>query len=205
MFSSPRRRVPHRVLPLLLVSVGLASAGQGSGSRADADRFEAKVAAIERFGERPTKAGQRTPVTEAELNAYFANQGRQDIPAGVVEPQVWMLGGGQLSGRAVVDLDAVRAQHQSTGWFDPMSYLSGRLPVTATGTLRTREGQAWLDLETIRISGLPIPKRLLQELVSYYSRTPEMPEGLNLDDPFPLPARIREIDVQRPHEAVIVQ
>jgi hypothetical protein len=83
--------------------------------------------------------------------------------------------------------------------------LSGRLPVTATGVLRTRDGQAWLDLQTIRISGLPVPKRLLQELVTYYSRTPEMPEGLNLDDPFPLPARIREIDVQRPHEAVIVQ
>jgi hypothetical protein len=36
---------------------------------------------------------------------------------------------------------------------------------------------------------------VLQELVTYYSRTPENPEGINMDAPFELPARIREIRV----------
>jgi len=51
---------------------------------------------------------------------------------------------------------------------------------------------------------VPVPKFLLQQIVSYYSRSPEFPNGINIDDPFALPARIREIQVQR-GQAIIVQ
>ena len=47
---------------------------------------------------------------------------------------------GRVSGRAVVDLDAVRKQKQR-GWLDPMGYLTGRLPVTAAGVLTTKDGK----------------------------------------------------------------
>jgi hypothetical protein len=45
---------------------------------------------------------------------------------------------------------------------------------------------------------------LLQEIVSYYSRTVENPGGFGLDQPFPLPAGIREIQVE-PGRAIVVQ
>jgi hypothetical protein len=93
-----------------------------------------------------------------------------------------------------VDLDAVRKQKQR-GWLDPMSYLSGRLPVTASGRLSTKDGKGQFQLESADISGVTVPKTVLQELVTYYSRTPENPEGINMDSPFELPARIREIRV----------
>ena len=51
---------------------------------------------------------------------------------------------------------------------------------------------------------VPIPKVLLQEIVSYYSRTAENPSGIGLDAPFALPARIREIQVE-PGRAVVIQ
>jgi hypothetical protein len=51
---------------------------------------------------------------------------------------------------------------------------------------------------------VPVPKLLLQEIVSYYSRTRDKPAGIGLDDPFALPARIREIQVER-GQAIIVQ
>ena len=35
---------------------------------------------------------------------------------------------------------------------------------------------------------MTIPKTVLQELLSYYSRTTENPDGINMDDPFELPA-----------------
>ena len=54
------------------------------------------------------------------------------------------------------------------------------------------------------VSGVPIPKLLLQEIVSYYSKTRENPAGINLDDPFALPAGIREIQVER-GQAIVVQ
>src|SRR5439155_19139739 len=33
------------------------------------------------------------------------------------------------------------------------------------------------------VGGVPVPKLLLQEIVSYYSRTAQNPAGINLDDP----------------------
>jgi hypothetical protein len=59
-------------------------------------------------------------------------------------------------------------------------------------------------LESAEISGVTIPKSLLQELLSYYSRTPETPVGINMDEPFALPAAIREIRIGQ-GSAVVVQ
>jgi len=85
-----------------------------------------------------------------------------------------------------------------------MNYLFGRLPVTAVGTLTTSNGVGRFALESATVGSVPMPKMLLQEIVSYYSRTPEKPAGISLDDPFELPARIREIQVDR-GQAIIVQ
>ena len=46
-----------------------------------------------------------------------------------------MLGQGRASGQAVVDLDRVRQGMGATSVLNPLSYLRGRLPVVATGTL----------------------------------------------------------------------
>ena len=91
------------------------------------------------------------------------------------------VGEGRVTGRAIVDLDAVRNQKKRS-WTDPLGYLSGMLPLTASGVLTTQNGVGRFQLETAEISGVPIPKPLLQELVGYYSRTPENPAGINMDD-----------------------
>ena len=173
-------------------------------NRRDSETLKQKVAVINAHAERPTRQGRRTTVTESEVNAYLAYDAGTQIPAGVVEPSVTILGAGRLSGRAVVDLDAVRKSKNATSFWDPMSYLTGRLPVTATGTLKTSNGTAQFVLETAAIGGVPIPKLVLQEIVSYYSRTSSNPAGIGLDDRFALPARIREIQVER-GQAIIIQ
>lgn len=173
-------------------------------SREDATTLKQKVATITAHAERPTRAGRRTTVTESEVNSYLAFDAREQLPTGVVEPSISILGAGRVSARAVVDLDAVRREKNPTSLLDPMNYLMGKVPVTATGVLRTANGVGRIELESAAISRLPIPKFLLQEIVSYYSRTPANPSGINLDDPFALPARIREIQVERGH-AIIVQ
>jgi hypothetical protein len=80
----------------------------------------------------------------------------------------------------------------------------GRLAVTAVGTLKTADGVGRFELESSSVGSIPVPKILLQEIVSYYSRSPEKPSGISLDDPFALPAHIREIQVDR-GQAIIVQ
>jgi hypothetical protein len=173
-------------------------------SRKDAAALKQKVASINAHAERPTKAGQRIMVTENEVNSYLAYDAQSQLPTGVVDPSVTILGPGRLSGRAVVDLDAVRKAKNPTSLLDPMNYLMGRVPVTATGVLKTGNGVGQFALESASVGGVPIPKLILQEIVSYYSRTADNPSGVSLDDPFALPARIREIQVER-GQAIIVQ
>ena len=191
------------VLVCVLVG-GVAVRADVRASKRDAALLKQKVATITAHAEKPTRAARRTIVTENEVNSYLVYEAREQIPAGVVEPSITIVGPGRLSGRAVVDLDAVRKQKAPTSLLDPMNYLMGRLAVTAVGTLKTAGGIGHFELESASVSSIPIPKILLQEIVSYYSRTPEKPAGIGLDDPFALPARIREIQVER-GQAIIVQ
>jgi hypothetical protein len=78
------------------------------------------------------------------------------------------------------------------------------VPLTARGVLHTRGGKGQFQLASAEIHGVPVPKPIVQELVSFFSRTPEKPNGFNLDAPFNLPAKIREIIVN-PGEAFLVQ
>jgi hypothetical protein len=186
-------------------------------TKADSDAFVRKMLMIERLGATPARpatvrpgarsgaapAARMTPITERELNAYFRYDMRDQLPAGVNEPTVTILGDGRVSATAIVDLDAVRSG-QDSGWLSPMRLLSGRLPVTASGVLETQHGTARFTLDSADVSGVPVPKGLLQQVVSYYSRTTENPQGVNLDDAFELPAGIQEIRVQ-PGQAIVVQ
>jgi hypothetical protein len=175
-------------------------------SKADGDRFQTKLTRIVTTGNTP-RAAQRAPlstvVSDAEVNSYLRYHAQEQIPVGIVEPLLNAHGNGIVTGRAVVDLDAVRKQRQR-GWLDPMGYLTGRLPLTARGRLTTEIGVGRFELESAEISGVTVPKTLVQELLSFYSRTPEDPDGINMDDPFELPAQIREIRVA-PGTATIVQ
>lgn len=204
-FMPGRRVVTSSVLACLIgvASVGTLGADVRTSKR-DAALLKQKVAAIAAHGEKPAKAARRTTLTESEVNSYLVYEAREQIPAGVVEPSIAAVGSGRLSGRAIVDLDAVRKRKAPTSLLDPMNYLMGRLAVTAVGTLKTANGVGRFELESSSVGSIPVPKILLQEIVSYYSRTPEKPGGIGLDDPFPLPSRIREIQVER-GQAIIVQ
>jgi hypothetical protein len=175
-------------------------------TKQDADQFSAKLNRIVEFGkvkQLKAAAPRTTLITDTELNAYFRHHAKDEIPVGIVEPTINALGGGRVGGRAIVDLDAVRKQKER-GWMDPMGYLSGRLPLTATGTLTTKDGVGQFALESAELSGVTVPKTLIQELLSYYSKSPENPAGINMDAPFELPAKIREIRVGKA-EATIIQ
>jgi hypothetical protein len=175
-------------------------------ARRDADAFKVKVAEITRRGGAAPAAAQRgsTTVTESEVNGYLALELVDDLPSGVVSPAVLMLGQGRASGQAVVDLDKVRQGMGATGVLNPLSYLRGRLPVVATGTVTSRDGVARLQFESATVSGVRVPKIVLQQIVSYYSRSEMFPSGISLDEPFTLPAGIREIQVER-GRAIVVQ
>ena len=192
------------VATLLCALAVTAIAVAGGPSKRDAELLKKKVATIQRVAEKPAKKPVRTMVTEEEVNSYLVYEAGPSLPTGVIEPAVSILGTGRLSGRAVVDLDAVRKARKSTSMFDPMSYLMGKLPITAEGTFTSEQGVGHFQLESAAVGSVPVPKSVLQEIISFYSRTPENPAGFSLDDPFALPAHIQEIQVLR-GQAIIVQ
>ncbi|HXW08721.1 MAG TPA: hypothetical protein VD833_26055 [Vicinamibacterales bacterium] len=200
-----------RSAAVFAVVLGLTTAvagGRQRFTREDADRFQSKLTRIVEFGNaaRARSAAaprQTTPLTDTEVNAFLRHHAKSQIPVGIVEPTLSALGEGRVGGRALVDLDAVRTQKQR-GWMDPLAYLTGRLPVTARGRLHTEDGVGRFELESAEISGISVPKSVLQELLAHYSRSPENPSGISMDDPFELPSRIREIKVGK-GEAVVVQ
>lgn len=187
-----------------LALAAVAAGGDTPPTRREAELLRQKIDTIAAHGERQGGPVRRTTVTEREVNAYLVFEAKEQLPVGVVNPSVTILGTGRLSGQAVVDLDAVRKAKGPTSLLDPMNYLWGKLPVSAVGVLKTSKGVGHFELESTHINGVPIPKLLLQEIVSYYSRTPDKPAGISLDDPFALPARIREIQVLR-GQAIILQ
>jgi hypothetical protein len=174
-------------------------------SKQQADLFSRKLAQIVVQGDAAQRPGtRRTPVTETELNSWFTYSAKPLLPAGVSDPRITMIGNGKVTGQAIVDLDAIAKKKASGGTFDIWNLVGGKVPVNVAGTLRTKDGVGSFDLERADVSGLPLPKSFLQEVVSYYSRTADHPQGVKIDDPFALPASIRQIDVGA-GQAVIVQ
>lgn len=190
------------VLALMAARVG-APANETPLTAKDGASLEAKLARVFQNGEVESKQPRLTTVLEREVNAYLRFQAAQQLPHSLTEPNLTIEGDGRVSGRAVIDLNEVRGS-RPRGWLDPLGYLGGRLIVLATGILRTANRVGRFEVQSVTVGGVPVPKTVLLELVSYYSRTPEDPDGFDLESPFELPYRIREVRIDK-GRAVIVQ
>ena len=212
---------------VLALSLTLAAqlSSQSRFTKQDADRCEGKLGRITAFANTGTPStakaastsstatsasspaaaakSQTTQLTDTELTSYIRFNLREQVPVGIVDPTLNALGDGRVSGGALIDLDGIRKSRQR-GWTDPLSYLTGQMQLTAAGVLVTQNGVGRFQLESAQIAGVTIPKSMVQELLSHYSKSPDNPSGISLDDPFELPARIKEIRVGR-GEAMVVQ
>jgi hypothetical protein len=178
----------------------LVTAEAANTSRAQADSFAKKIAIINQHAEQSGKSSRRTTLTEAELNSWFMYRAQPLLPEGVKDPKVVAVGNGRLMGTVIVDLEDVGKSRSS----EVLKYVGGRVPITLNGILRTKDGRGQFDLQSAQISGIPLPRFLLQEIVSHYTRDDDRPNGIRLDDPFALPANIKQIDVGQ-GQAVVTQ
>ena len=173
-------------------------------SRREAARLQLKIQRITQNNGVRARVAARTPVSETEVNSYLHYELGDSLPAGVTEPRVSLLDNGRLAGTATVDLARVRQTRKPTGMLDPFNYLTGAMPIAVNGVLKTKDGTGTFALESASISGIPVPAWMLQEIVSYYSKSESAPQGISIDKPFALPSGIREIQLAR-GQAVVVQ
>jgi len=175
-------------------------------SQAEADGLHAKLVFIVETG--ASQRGKDAPpvstsFTDDEVNAYLTAYGPKFLPDGITHPHVGIGDQGSVTVRGIVDLDAVRRSRER-GWLDPMAYLSGSLEVSATGVVVGSNGTGVAHLESATVGGVEVPKRVVQELVRYYTKSPERPNGFDLDEPFGLPMSIDSVLSER-GRATIVQ
>lgn len=199
----------HRVIALAtstLLFLGAGAVGAVAISRQQSEAFARKLTLITGYaataGDR--RPPRRTAVTESEINSWFAYQSQPLLPEGVAPPSLVIVGGGTVRGDVTIDLEAYAKRRRSGGAFDPWSLVTGRVPVSITGVLSTKNGQGRFDMQRAELAGIPLPKGMVQDLVTFYSRSPERPDGIRVDDPFALPAQIRQIEVGQ-GQAVVVQ
>ncbi len=204
-FKPYRVRVNFRILwSLVALSLTVSSAMAPQLSRQQGDSLELKIAEINKNAASVPVRPKKTPLSELEVNSYLAFNGKDKLPRGLASPEIHIIGKGQLAGRVLVDMDEFKRQQSTGGIMDPLSYLSGQVPITARGTFRSQQGKGQFQLYSAEILGVPLPKTIVQELVTFFSRTPENPRGFDIDAPFNLPAKIREVVVNQ-GEAVVVQ
>lgn len=173
-------------------------------SRREAARLQAKLDKITKGPAAASRTPATTAITETEVNSYLQFELSDRIPDGVTDPWVSILENGRLSGKATVDLARVGKSRKSGGMLDPFNYLSGSLPLAVNGVLKTSSGVANFAVESASISSVPVPVWMLQEIVSYYSKSESAPNGVAIDKPFALPNGIREIRTAR-GQATVVQ
>ena len=166
-------------------------------------RLEQKLYAIARQGRAAEDEVSLTRLPQIEINAFLAHQAVERLPTGITDPSIEIGADDQVSANAIVDLSVIRDQKERT-WLDPLRYLGGQLLAVASGRLRTGNGEAFLEIHSITVSGIPVPTTVLQEVVSFYTGTDGRPEGTRLDEPIPLPYRITELRLS-PGLAVVVQ
>lgn len=197
-----RKRATPLALTLVLAGTCLSAADAVSMKLADA--CEKKVVVVQQQAGAPAKEPRTTNFAEDELNSYLRFKATDLLPTGLTEPNLILHRAGRVTGTAVIDLDVVREKQSRGSLFDPTTYLTGKLPVTAIGVVRTGDGKGRFELERAEISGVPIPKAFLGQMVNFFTRTANNPRGANIDDNFELPADIVRIDVE-PGRAIVVQ
>jgi hypothetical protein len=177
-----------------------------SEMQALADHARAKIDGIVETGEATRGSGResvRTVLTEAEINAYLRVHGPGLLPSGITGTQFRLGSERRVKGRAIVDLDAVR-RSRPRSWLDPLAYLHGAVEVIALGKITAEAGVGRAQLESATVGGVAVPRVVLEELLKFYTSTPERPAGIELDKPFELPAGIRSAEIE-PARVTIVQ
>lgn len=190
------------VLALLTVAMATSVAAQSS-LQAQADAAYAKLQSVMRAVKQAAAPARRTVFSQTEMNAYLRYRATTWLPTGITEPSVQFIGGNRITTVVTADLDGVR-KRSSGGWFDPTSYLGGRLPVHVTGTLATSAGKGRFMLETATVDGIPVPRVFIAELLAFYTRSSDNPAGVRLEEPFELPSEIERIDVTN-GQAIVIQ
>jgi hypothetical protein len=142
--------------------------------------------------------GTRVELTPEEVLAYA----QHELPAGVRNPRLQLVGPGMATGTALVDFVKLRqGQGVEPGWL-LSTLLNGERPVSVTARIRSARGQATVDVQQVQISGMTIDGGALNFLIQNVL-LPLYPDAA-VGRPFQLGHRIEQLSVQPAGVSVLI-
>lgn len=166
-----------------------------SATPADYQSAQRKIDGIESDRLKP---GARVELTPRELNAYAEH----NLPAGVRNPQIQVTAPGSATGSALVDFGKLqRSLGYQPGWL-LSKLLDGERPVTVTARIRSSDGKATVDVQSVKVSGLQIDGSTLDFLIKNVL-LPVYPDAA-VGRPFELGHHIRLLDVKPAAVGVLI-
>lgn len=156
-----------------------------------------KLEALEnrrRSGKLPARA-ETVLITEGELNSYLNLGVGVKLPEGVTDVAL-RLERDRVFAKATVDLEQVKGKVRSSGPLNPLSLLGGRVPLEIQSRLSNEDGFGTVEVEDVRLGPVNVPLSVLEQMVSYATRSSENPEGFDIRAPFRLPYSVRRIRLQ---------
>ena len=126
---------------------------------------------------------KRYNVTEEEANAYLLYRVSEHLPEEVTEPWV-RFSQDQVQGGAMLDMKLLQTH---LGESTLLKYLESEVPVEILARVRAEGGVGQVELESVTLAGFSLPQTLIEQLLSDAAKNPALPEGVRLNDVFPLP------------------
>jgi hypothetical protein len=164
-------------------------------SWADSEALGRKLAAIEERQRAKSRKKETVLVTEGELNSYLNLTFAPELPKGVSDVEA-RLDYDRMRVTGVVDLDQVQGKVSAPSPWSPLNFLSGRVPVELAGRLVNQDGFGTVEWETVRISSIPVPISVLEQMVTSSTRSAKHPDGVDIHAPFRLPYSVNRVRLE---------
>jgi hypothetical protein len=164
-------------------------------SWADSESLSRKLASIEARQKAKTRKKETVVVTEGELNSYLNLAYGPELPRGVSDLDA-RLDYERIRVTGIVDLDLVQGKVSAPSPLSPLNFLRGRVPVELAGRLVNRDGFGNIEWETVRISSIPLPITMLEQMVVSSTRNSRNPEGVDIHAPFRLPYSVDRVRLE---------
>jgi hypothetical protein len=173
------------------------TAARGVRTEALAASLEKKVEDFERRQKTRGVKDETIAVSEGELNSYLNLSPKLELPPGISDVQ-FLFDRDAISATGQLDLDVVRGKEKvGNGPLDPLSLLSGNVPVELAGRLRSEgEGFGAFEIQSVRLGPVSLPVSVLARIVAAATRTAQNPEGFDLGAPFRLPYSLKRVRIQ---------
>jgi len=158
--------------------------GKASRFSPAAQRCQTKFDFLERNASSKPMQRRSTQINAEELNAWF-REGGYKLPQGV-QKVVFSSQPDTIKANATVDFDAVKEGKRN---LNPLlSIFSGVHDVEVTATASAQNGQGQVNIQTVSIDGVGVPRMALELFVNKYLK-PKYP-NVGLENDFQMPYRI---------------